>query len=41
LECDEQELTDLAKYHFDGKGKLIRPMIICTMARSCNSQQDK
>jgi geranylgeranyl pyrophosphate synthase len=41
LGCYEQELNELAKYHFDTKGKLIRPMIICTMARSFNQQQDK
>jgi len=40
LGCYEQELNELAKYHFDTKGKLIRPMIICTMARSFNQQQD-
>ncbi|CAM4742120.1 unnamed protein product [Rotaria magnacalcarata] len=40
LGCYEQELNELAKYHFDAKGKLIRPMIICTMARSFNQQQD-
>ncbi|CAF4741476.1 unnamed protein product [Rotaria sp. Silwood2] len=41
LGCYEQELNELAKYHFDSKGKLIRPMIICTMARSFNQQEDK
>jgi len=40
LGCPEQELNDLATYHFDAKGKLIRPMIICSMARSLNQQQD-
>ncbi|CAF2839490.1 unnamed protein product [Rotaria sp. Silwood2] len=40
LGCYEQELNELAKYHFDSKGKLIRPMIICTMARSFNQQED-
>ncbi|CAF0784583.1 unnamed protein product [Rotaria sordida] len=40
LGCYEEELNELAKYHFDTKGKLIRPMIICTMARSFNQQED-
>jgi len=40
LACSDQELNDLARYHFDGKGKLIRPMIICTMARGFNQQEN-
>lgn len=29
-------LSEIAQHHFDGKGKLFRPMVVTLMARACN-----
>ena len=30
------ELREMSEYHFDGKGKAFRPIIVVLMARACN-----
>jgi len=36
---NQAELSDLAKYYFDGKGKAIRPVIAMTLAHAFNHSQ--
>ena len=36
FKTDRPELKEICDYYFDGTGKAIRPLIICSMARALN-----